>query len=154
MLFKNFIFLLLLSSISISKAEVIILECKNIAYVGKDTSLDNSASIEIDILNKTILIDDYAERQQWIEFNKFKLKYLQESAEKKDESIFQQTPYKATSYLITDISQNEIKARAAPFWHRGNVVINRNTLLAQKNNFNEQGIEEIAFKCKKVDKGF
>lgn len=139
-----------LTNICLAQTEAVILDCERIGEP------QVTASLEIDLKEKTVIFDSHDVREKWEHLNQMKLKKYQQSVDANDElgkKWWAPAPYEPTRYEISSVSKNEVTAKH-PFPIKGMLKVNRNTLIAYRSIVSPSGFEEASFKFKKVTKGF
>lgn len=147
-----FWFFLAMASLGSAQAQnnLVVLQCKQIGEGA------NKVYLEIDFGNKKILVDNHLERQSWEKFNQMRSRNYQQAVKEKDErgmKIYAPSPYKPREYSIDTETDSEVTANPG-FPVRGELKINRNTLVAYLNDHVGGALNESSYQCEKIEKGF
>lgn len=129
---------------------VVILQCEQI---GEEP---NKVSLEIDLGNKKINVDNHLVRQRHEMLNQKKLMEYQKAVQANDEmkmKFWEPKPYEPMEYSIKTVTNSEVTA-FPPFPLRGVLKVNRNTLVVYLSNSTSGALNEFSYKCEKVAKGF
>ena len=147
-----FWFFLAMASLGSAQAQnnLVVLQCKQI---GEEA---NKVYLEIDFGNRKIFVDDHLSRERWERLNQKKFLLYRKAVQEKDElgmKWWAPSPYKTREYSIDTETDSEVTANPG-FPVRGELKINRNTLVAYLNDHVGGALNESSYQCEKIEKGF
>ena len=130
------LYLCIFSNLAFAESSKFIFQCKKL----NEPSMLASLIIDLDL--KKIELDSFEKRKKWEEFNEFLSKRNLKNAS-----------YQADQYIITNITNDEVLGIKS-FLSRGNIKINRNSLMVYVEEYFEDKFNEMSYICNISKKGF